>query len=298
MAVIRGVLPSDNFTIMDNRWIDDDQLSAKAKGLLLMICRHAPGYTLTTERLIAQCSDGRDAVRAGLMELERTGYLRRVAVREAGGRVVRYDFELSTPDRVAEETVAAEAADGLAADGTTGGGFAGGGKPATSHEQPKLTVVPGRTGDGFSGDGQSNTYKTKNHKTKKTPERTTSSRGTRIPADFTVTDSMRTWAHELATEIGGRPPGDQFAVLLDRWTAEFIDYWTARAGRDAVKLDWVATWRNRVRTKLDDAAKQAGQPGNALALRNGSNGHRPSTTDQRVAAALALADELEQAGNR
>ncbi|WEX79280.1 hypothetical protein PYH37_004466 [Sinorhizobium numidicum] len=28
---------------------------------------------------------------------------------------------------------------------------------------------------------------------------------------------------------------------------KFRDYWTAKAGRDAVKLDWPATWRNWIR---------------------------------------------------
>jgi hypothetical protein len=27
-------------------------------------------------------------------------------------------------------------------------------------------------------------------------------------------------------------------------TEKFINYWTARSGKDATKLDWSATWRN------------------------------------------------------
>lgn len=112
----------------------------------------------------------------------------------------------------------------------------------------------------------------------------TRTRGTRIPAGFAVTDDMRVWAIELATEVGGRPPGDQFDVLIRRWTAEFIDYWTARAGRDSTKVDWIATWRNRIRTKLDDAAKQSPQPGTAVAVR-GHNGSQPyvGTSDRKIA---------------
>ncbi|WP_209319434.1 hypothetical protein, partial [Klebsiella variicola] len=31
----------------------------------------------------------------------------------------------------------------------------------------------------------------------------------------------------------------------------FKDYWLSKAGKDAVKLDWQATWRNWIRTAKD-----------------------------------------------
>jgi hypothetical protein len=56
------------------------------------------------------------------------------------------------------------------------------------------------------------------------------------------------------------------------WTAEhvrsvgdqFRDYWIAVAGAKGVKLDWLATWRNWIRTQSDPPAP--GQP-----KRNGSD---------------------------
>ena len=33
--------------------------------------------------------------------------------------------------------------------------------------------------------------------------------------------------------------------------AEFVDYWVAVPGQRGVKLDWLATWRNDVRRKLE-----------------------------------------------
>jgi hypothetical protein len=113
----------------------------------------------------------------------------------------------------------------------------------------------------------------------------TRTRGTRIPADFEITEPMRTWAYGQAAEVLGREPDrPKLDGWLTRWTAEFVDYWSGRAGREAVKLDWTATWRNRVRTKLDDAARQITQPIH--------NGHKPSTTDQRVNAAQALKAQM------
>jgi hypothetical protein len=34
---------------------------------------------------------------------------------------------------------------------------------------------------------------------------------------------------------------------VERTLAAFTDYWQARAGKEACKLDWDATWRNWVR---------------------------------------------------
>lgn len=58
-------------------------------------------------------------------------------------------------------------------------------------------------------------------------------RGTRIPDDFTVTPSMVEWATVNTPTVDGR-----------RETEKFINYWRAKSGKDATKLDWTATWRN------------------------------------------------------
>lgn len=61
-------------------------------------------------------------------------------------------------------------------------------------------------------------------------------RGTRIADDFTADDDMRQWAAECT-------PG----LDVDAATAEFVDYWRAVPGTKGTKLDWTATWRNRMR---------------------------------------------------
>jgi hypothetical protein len=58
-------------------------------------------------------------------------------------------------------------------------------------------------------------------------------RATRIPDDFTVTPDMVEWARTNTPAVDGR-----------RETEKFINYWRAKAGKDATKLDWKATWRN------------------------------------------------------
>jgi hypothetical protein len=65
-------------------------------------------------------------------------------------------------------------------------------------------------------------------------------RATRIPDQFIVNQAMRDWAAKTT-------PG----VNVDNSTAKFVDHWRAKSGRDAAKLDWVATWRNWLRSDYD-----------------------------------------------
>jgi hypothetical protein len=62
-------------------------------------------------------------------------------------------------------------------------------------------------------------------------------RGTRIPPDFSIDNEDRAFAASL-----GIPP-----ETVEAETPQFIDYWSAVAGAKGVKLDWKATWRNRMR---------------------------------------------------
>lgn len=63
-------------------------------------------------------------------------------------------------------------------------------------------------------------------------------RGTRLKDDFTLPEDWRDFA------AGSRHWDD---ATIDRVAEDFKDYWTAKAGKDANKLDWKATWRKWVR---------------------------------------------------
>lgn len=62
-------------------------------------------------------------------------------------------------------------------------------------------------------------------------DRTTSSRGTRIPAGFHATDDMIAWARKETPNVGHSE------------TQAFVDYWTAESGAKATKRDWVRAWQ-------------------------------------------------------
>ena len=61
-------------------------------------------------------------------------------------------------------------------------------------------------------------------------------RGTRIPDPWVVTAEMVEWVRTNTPHVDGRHEN-----------AQFVDYWTAKTGRDATKVDWLATWRRWMR---------------------------------------------------
>jgi len=75
-------------------------------------------------------------------------------------------------------------------------------------------------------------------------------RGTRLPDDWTLPDDWRTWAKQT------RP------AWSDAYIAEladgFRDYWVAKPGTAATKLDWPATWRTWVRNSRGPAPGHGG----------------------------------------
>lgn len=88
---------------------------------------------------------------------------------------------------------------------------------------------------------------------KKTPQR-----GARLPADFSITEDMRKWGTVYTPHLD-----------LDSVLPEFTDYWAGVPGVRGTKLDWEATWRNRMRELESRAAK------------NG-NGYQPSSKASRT----------------
>jgi hypothetical protein len=97
-------------------------------------------------------------------------------------------------------------------------------------------------------------------------QRTDRKRGTRLPEDFAVTAEMVAWFRENCPHVDGKAE-----------TERFRDHWRGKAGREGCKLDWVATWRNWMRTAEERAGPRArGKPS-------------VPTTDARVQAGLDLA---------
>lgn len=82
-------------------------------------------------------------------------------------------------------------------------------------------------------------------------------RGTRLPENFTVTREMVAWARDRCPHADGR---------LE--TEKFVNHWTSKAGKEAVKLDWVKTWKNWMLEAEQRASRSLGaipgKPGTPL----------------------------------
>lgn len=124
-------------------------------------------------------------------------------------------------------------------------------------------------------------YIEKGEEDKETPPRPSGAgppakRGTRLPADFTVTAEMVAWARQNVPHVDGRLETDRFT-----------DYWISATGRSATKLDWPATWRNWMRRAADDQASRGGRRG------------RQAETDDQFDRAMqrAQARDAQEAGN-
>jgi hypothetical protein len=58
-------------------------------------------------------------------------------------------------------------------------------------------------------------------------------RATRIPDDFAITEEMRDWGRKRAPHVNG-----------ELETEKFVNYWKAKSGAAATKIDWERTWQN------------------------------------------------------
>ena len=97
MAIKRPELAIDrDFTIVRNAWARDGRLSLRARGLLLQLMSHRPGWEVTIESLMRVNPEGRNAIRGAIGELEEYGYLKREQ-QVSGGRYGGMDYIVCDP---------------------------------------------------------------------------------------------------------------------------------------------------------------------------------------------------------
>lgn len=87
----------DKFVQVPNEWIRDSRISRKARGLLVEIMSHSPGWIVTLESLVGAGVEGREALRTAIKELEKFGYLERERERNSDGTLAGVDYVIRDP---------------------------------------------------------------------------------------------------------------------------------------------------------------------------------------------------------
>jgi hypothetical protein len=113
MSTIR-ISHKRDYTCIANKAIRDKKLSYKARGIHHLLLSYPDDWIVNTAHLVnGSDEDGRDAVRSGLQELERAGYLVRNQLRNSNGQFAKttytvYEFPLAEeaekPDRENPQT--------------------------------------------------------------------------------------------------------------------------------------------------------------------------------------------------
>jgi len=83
-----------SYTVVDNTFINDNNLSWKAKGILLYLFSRPDDWQVYIKDLINKAADGEKALRSGLKELEKFGYLTRFVERDEKGRFTKTIYQV------------------------------------------------------------------------------------------------------------------------------------------------------------------------------------------------------------
>ena len=92
---IKRAKRKSNFTTVNNDYLQDVNLSWKAKGLITYIMSLPDDWQLNISDLKNRSKDGRDSTANGVNELIENGYCIRVKQRNSGGMFVGYDYTVS-----------------------------------------------------------------------------------------------------------------------------------------------------------------------------------------------------------
>jgi len=85
-VIIHGPKEPARFTVIPNRILRDDNLSYRARGLLVYLLSQPPDWKISSSRLAMASMEGRDAIRTALRELVNVGYLDLVKTQDGAGR--------------------------------------------------------------------------------------------------------------------------------------------------------------------------------------------------------------------
>lgn len=94
MAICRTSKDSGNFVMVDKHFINDSQISWKAKGLLVYFLSKPDDWKFYETDLLKHAVDGKDGLKSGIKELENAGYIKRNRERDKKGYFSGYSYQI------------------------------------------------------------------------------------------------------------------------------------------------------------------------------------------------------------
>jgi len=93
MSTFRKAKNKQNpFVMVDKVWINNPNLSAKAKGILLYLLSKPDDWIVYESDITNHMRDGLKSIKAGIKELMDQHHLHRMKVRDSSGRFRGYDY--------------------------------------------------------------------------------------------------------------------------------------------------------------------------------------------------------------
>jgi len=91
MKLIR-VKKDNNYSIINNEFIFNKNMSLKAKGLLCHILALPNDWTLYVEEVSKWHRDGKSSIYSAFKELTANGYMKREQIRDKAGKIIKWEY--------------------------------------------------------------------------------------------------------------------------------------------------------------------------------------------------------------
>lgn len=93
MTIFR-INKTQNYSVISNKFLNDDNLSWKAKGILTWLLSRQDGWKPLLVDMQQRSKDGRDSTAAGINELVEHGYIVRHKIRDDKGLLKGYEYQV------------------------------------------------------------------------------------------------------------------------------------------------------------------------------------------------------------
>lgn len=205
-VMIRRAPRNDEFTVLENDTIEDDNLSWEATGLLTFLLSKPDDWTVRVQHLINCRNAGRHKIKRVLSELEEAGYLIRHRTQDDEGKFQWESVIFETP-REEGQSIPRKSVDGSSVDGSSVDGQPG---DITKTEVNK---------EGINKNGESTPARGEDNKAVEMYHETFPRRANNIQQDLIeqTVDDLDVWGQVLEYWRGNGYRGKSVRKMLDKY---------------------------------------------------------------------------------